>query len=98
MDHAFEDDEHKAQALRETREAAERAFCNALINIAATPEGLLFMRWLIDQSQILKSAYPGDHAQAAYREGQRAIGAQLIALARKAGVLPEILKKESNAH
>lgn len=98
MDSVFEDDERKGQAQREAKEAAERIFCNALVSIAATPDGMLFLRWLIDHSQILKTAYPGDHAQAAYREGQRAIGAQLIALARKAGVLPKILEEESNAH
>lgn len=94
----YSEAEHRAQAQREIREAAERAFCNAIVGIASTPDGLLFLRWLVDQSQILKSAYPGDIAQAAFREGQRHIGAQLIALARKAGVLPEILKEDTNAY
>lgn len=99
MDHVFEDDEHKAQAQREVAQEAERRFCNAIVSLASTPDGLLFLRWVIDTSQILRAyTSPPDPAQAAYSEGKRHIGAQLIALARKAGVLPEILKEESNAH
>lgn len=94
----YEDADRKTQAQREAREAAERAFCNAIVSLAATPDGLLFLRWMIGQSQILMAAYPPDHAQAGYREGKRIIGAQLIALARKAGVLPEILKEEINVY
>ena len=95
----YEDAEHKAQAQREAALEAERRFCNAIISIAATPDGLLFMRWLIGKSQIL-AAYPSplDPAQAAYNEGKRHIGAQLIALAKKAGVLPEILKEDTNGY
>lgn len=94
----YNDSENKAQRQREAAQDAERRLCNIIVSIASTPDGLFFMRWLIGQSQILMAAYPADHAQAAYREGRRSTGAQLIALARKAGVLPEILKEESNGY
>lgn len=95
----YEDAEHKAQRQREAALEAERCFCNAIISIASTPDGLLFLRWVIDKTQIL-TAYssPPDHAHAAYNEGKRHIGAQLIALAKKAGVLPEILKEDTNGY
>lgn len=87
--------EARRQAQQESAQAFERRLCNALAALAATPDGLAFLRWCIDMSGILKALYPGDHAQAAYHEGQRSMGAQLIALARKAEVLPEILKEEN---
>lgn len=94
----YSDSENKAQLQREAAQDAERRFCNAIVSLASTSDGLLFLRWLIGQSQILMAAYPADHAQAAYREGRRSMGAQLIALARKAGVLPEILKEDTNGY
>ena len=96
MDDLFADEAARRAAHKEESEARERRFCNALAALAATDDGLRFIRWLIGQSDMLISAYPSDHAQAAYREGKRSVGAQLLALAARAGVLPEILKEESH--
>lgn len=88
----------KAEAEEQRHKALEfdRQVREALAAIAATPEGLAFLRWIIGQSGILKSQYPGDHAQATYYEGKRCIGAKLLAMAAQAGKLPAILEGNCN--
>lgn len=81
---------------RRTAREFDRQACEALAAIASTRDGMVFLRWCIGQSGLLVSAYPLDHAQAAYREGKRSLGAQLIAMAAQAGKLPEILKEQDN--
>ena len=91
---------HEGEANEQRRKVQEfdRQMREALAAIAATPEGLAFLRWLIDQSGILKSQYPGDHAQATYIEGKRSMGAKLIAMAVQAGKLPAILEGNCNGN
>ena len=93
------DPDHKQVQAEEARRKAQefdRQLREALAAVASTPEGLLFLRWLIDQSGILKSQYPGDHAQATYNEGKRFIGAKLLNMAAQAGKLPAIIDMEGN--
>lgn len=95
LDHAVQESSAAARrdAQKEAAQHLERRICNTIVKLASSPDGLVFMRWFIGQSEILLSKYPADHAQAAYREGRRCLGAQLIALAAQAGVLPQILKE-----
>lgn len=76
----------------------ERQVQESFAFVISTPEGLLIMRWLVDLSGILKSQYPGDHAQATYNEGKRSIGAKLFEMASRAGKLPAILEGTNNGN
>lgn len=98
MDDFFDPSDRSAQTEEVRRKAQEfdRQLREAFAALLATPEGLLFMRWLVDQSGILKSQYPGDHAQATYNEGKRFIGAKLLNMAAQAGKLPAIIDMEGN--
>lgn len=102
MDYDLEDAvrRHEGEANEQRRKAQEfdRQLREAFASLASTPEGLLFLRWLIDQSCILKSQYPGDHAQATYNEGKRSIGAKLLNMAAQAGKLPAIMEGNTNAY
>ena len=100
MNEYLDPENKQAQAEEARRKAQEfdRQVREALAAIAATTEGLAFLRWIIDQSGILKSQYPGDHAQATYNEGKRCIGAKLIAMAAQAGKLPAILEGNCNGN
>lgn len=100
MNEYLDPDHKQAQAEEARRKAQEfdRQLREALASLASTREGLLFLRWLIDQSGILKSQYPGDHAQATYNEGRRSIGAKLLNMAAAAGKLPAIMEGNTNAY
>ena len=74
----------------------DRQLRDAFAATISTPEGLLLMRWLIDQSGILKSQYPTGYAHATYNEGRRSIGAKLLNMAAQAGKLPAIMEGNSN--
>ncbi len=52
------------------------------------------LRWLVQQSGICQSGYVDNASLAAYREGKRAIGAEIMALAQEAGVIGSLLEKE----
>lgn len=88
----------QAQEARLKAQMFERQVQESFAALISTPEGLLIMRWLIDQSCILKSQYPGDHAQATYNEGKRSIGAKLLNMAAQAGKLPAIMEGNTNAY
>ena len=100
MNNYLDPDNKQAQAEEQRRKAQafEKQVRESLATLASTPEGLLFVRWLIDQSGILKSQYPGDHAQATYIEGKRFIGAKLLNMATQAGKLPAILEGNNNGN
>lgn len=92
------DRQAQADEQRLKAQMFERQVQESFAAVISTPEGLLFLRWLIDLSGILKSAYPGDHAQATYIEGKRFIGAKLLNMATQAGKLPAILEGTNNGN
>lgn len=98
MNEYLDPDHKQAQAEEAQRKAQlfDRQLREALASLASTREGLLFLRWLIDQSSILKSQYRDSHAEAAYYEGRRSIGAKLLNMAAQAGKLPAIIDMEGN--
>ena len=100
MNEYLDPDHKQAQAEEARRKAQEfdRQLREALASLASTPEGLLFMRWLIDQSGILKSQYPTGYAHATYNGGRRSIGAKLLNMAAQAGKLPAIMEMEGNSN
>lgn len=88
----------RQEEQRRKAQEFDRQLREAFSAVITTPEGLLFARWLIDQSGMLKSQYPGDHAQATYNEGKRCIGAKILNMAAQAGKLPAILEGNTNAY
>ena len=100
MENYLDPSDRQAQADEQRIKAQmfERQVQESFAAMTSTPEGLLIMRWLVDQSGILKSQYPGDHAQATYIEGKRFIGAKLLNMAAQAGKLPAILEMEGNSN
>ncbi|WP_298997063.1 hypothetical protein [uncultured Desulfovibrio sp.] len=98
MNNYLDPDNKQAQADEQRLKAQmfERQVQESFAFVISTPEGLLIMRWLVDLSGILKSQYPGDHAQATYIEGKRFIGAKLLNMAAQAGKLPAILEGNNN--
>ena len=89
---------NRQQEQQRKAQEFDRQLRESFAFVISTPEGLLIMRWLIDLSGILKSAYPGDHAQATYIEGKRFIGAKLLNMATQAGKLPAILEGNNNGN
>lgn len=89
-----------AQTDEATRKAQlfDRQLREAFAALVATPEGLLFLRWLIDISGMLKSQYPSGYAHAAYNEGKRSIGATLLNMAAQAGKLSSIMEGNNNGN
>ena len=58
------------------------------------PRARELLRYLVQQSGICQSGYVDNASLAAYREGKRAIGAEIMALAQEAGVIGSLLEKE----
>lgn len=100
MNEYLDPDHKQAQAEEARRKAQEfdRQLREAFVTLTSTTEGLLFMRWLIDQSGILKSQYRDSHADAAYYEGRRSIGAKILNIAAQAEKLPAIMEMEGNSN
>lgn len=100
MENYLDPSDRQAQAEEQRLKAQmfERQLQESFASMTSTLEGLLFVRWLVDQSGILKSQYPGDHAQATYIEGKRFIGAKLLNMAAQAGKLPAILEGNNNGN
>lgn len=76
----------------------DRQLRESFAALASTAEGLLFLRWLIDISGMLKSQYPTGYAHATYNEGRRSIGAKILSMAEQAGKLPAIMEGNTNAY
>ena len=86
-----------AQQQRKAQEF-DRQLRESFAALASTAEGLLFLRWLIDISGMLKSQYPTGYAHATYNEGRRSIGAKILSMAEQAGKLPAIMEGNTNAY
>lgn len=78
--------------------AAEQArqerqqLCAALRELVRHEEGLFFLRWLCQMSGIFQAVYPQSHAEAAFREGRRSVGLEVLRLAQEDGIAANILK------
>lgn len=88
----------KVEEQRRKQEEFERQMREALAFIASTPDGLLFLRGLIDMSGILKSQYPTGYAHATFNEGKRSIGAKLLNMASQAGKITAIMEDYGNGN
>ena len=100
MENYLDPSDRQAQADEQRLKAQmfERQVQESFAAMTSTPEGLLIMRWLIDQSGILKSQYRDSHAEAAYYEGRRSIGAKILNMAAQAEKLPAIMEMEGNSN
>ena len=59
-----------------------------------TRDGMDFLLFLLEESGVLKTQFPEGHAQAAWREGRRAIGLHLMIMAQNAGVIEKLFAQE----
>ena len=76
----------------------DRQLRESFAALTSTPEGLLFTRWLVDQTGILKSQFCDDYAKASFYEGRRSIGAKILNMAAQAGKLSAILEGNNNGN
>ena len=69
-----------------------RALREAVSDMANTPAGQTFLRWLVAETEVL-SAFdrPPEAAQLAYSEGKRSIGVKTLELLRQCGALTNIM-------
>lgn len=96
MDDLYQDEKATAQQQRDAAEAYEGRLCGAVRKLADTSDGTEFLRWLVTLCGTFRAeTRPQDLATAAWNAGQRKLGVQIIALARKAGVLEHILREEA---
>ena len=88
----YTDSIHGGQPGTPPKEALlERALCAAVARLANDADGLTFLRWLLTrQCGLLYAGYPPDHPAAAWEAGKRAVGVEVLARARAAGVLGTI--------
>lgn len=95
MDDPYNEERSTAKQQREAAAAYEERLCGALRRLAETSDGTEFLRWLVTYCGTLRADYPQDHATAAWDAGKRKVGIQIMALARKAGVLEQIIREEA---
>lgn len=95
MDELYGEEKAKAQQQRDTAVAYEEVLCAALRRMSGARDGLEFLRWLLTVCGTLRAEYPLDHARAAWDAGRRDVGVQIMALARKAGVLEQIIREDA---
>ena len=67
----------------------------AVRELLKSPDGRYFLRWLVLGNRTLEAAYPADHATAAFREGARAVGCAVLALAIAENGAQTILREEA---
>lgn len=65
---------------------------HAVDELLKKPDGRYFLSWLIQMTGTLEASYPPDHASAAFREGQRAVGCAVLALVRERGGAGKIME------
>lgn len=100
MDDFLDPQKRQAQNAEAQQKAQlfDRQLRESFAALTSTPDGLLFLRWLIDITCILKSQYPTGYAHATYNEGKRSIGSKLLEMAAQAGKLSAIMEGNTNAY
>jgi len=69
-----------------------RALRDAVQDLADTPAGQTFLRWLLAETEVLNFFdRPPEPAVLAYAEGKRSIGAKTLELLRRADALHKII-------
>lgn len=95
MDDLYQDEKEKTKKQRDATAAYREQLCGALREMAGTRDGIEFLRWLVTFCGTLQATYPQDYARAAWDAGRRAIGIEIMSLARKAGVLEHIIREKA---
>lgn len=100
MDDFLDPQDRQAQNAEAQKKAQlfDRQLRESFAALTSTPEGLLFTRWLVDQTGILKSQFCDDYAKASFYEGRRSIGAKILNMAAQAGKLSAILEGNNNGN
>lgn len=81
------EDDQKRAIRQQACEAAMR-------RLLKSADGRELVRHILDESGFFKAMYIGDAQYAAFLEGRRSIGAQVLRLAQAVGLAGEILKSE----
>lgn len=61
--------------------------------LGASDDGLCFLRWLVQATEAASARFLAPE-QAAFREGQRAVGCAVLELCIMAGIAQAVLEKE----
>lgn len=77
---------NREKEVREEREREERERLRGVVRkMCETHDGQYFLRWLAHGAGVFDEVYPADHAAAAWREGQRSVGLQIVRLCAAVG-------------
>ena len=87
-------EEGKDRGATERRKLHQARLQTAVDEMLKSPNGRYFLRWLIEMTGTFEAAYPPDHARAAFREGERAVGCAVFALVLERGGVEKILLEE----
>lgn len=88
---------NQVEELKRKRQDAARfqeRMAGVVRELSASRDGMAFLRFLLEESGVLKARFPEGHAEAAWREGRRAIGLHLMTMARHAGVIEKLFAQE----
>lgn len=69
---------------------------SAVLSLAASSEGMYFLRWLVNESGALAASYPTDNLRMAFQEGKRSIGVKIFAHIVDAGCAGEFFMEDVN--
>lgn len=87
-------EERRDERFKERRKLHQTRLWTAVDEMLKSPNGRYFLRWLVEMTGTLEAAYPLDHARAAFREGERAVGCAVFALVLERGGADKILLEE----
>lgn len=81
--------ERLERLAREAREA--KTLRTAMQGLMETEDGATLVRWLLDISGVFKAGWVENQSYAAFLEGKRTVGAEVLRLAQRAGVADKLL-------
>ena len=89
----------QAEALKKRRREHrlfQERMAAVVRRLGETGDGIAFLRFLLEESGLLKAQFPEGHAEAAWREGRRSLGLQVLLMARQAGIIDKLLQEEKD--
>ena len=90
----YQDQTEELNRKRQDAVLFQERMAGVVRGLSDTRDGMAFLLFLLEESGVLKAQFPEGHAQAAWREGRRAIGLHLMTMARNAGVIEKLFAQE----
>lgn len=81
---------------REKHRLHQARLTGVVRELAKSPDGQYFLRWLMGISGALQASFPPDHAQAAFGAGKRVIGLSVLSLCAAAQETSFLFNEEVN--